>query len=407
MANNKVVYGNTTIMDITDTTAEEADVASGKVFYNKSGVRSTGTGNYMDKVSNPTNGNLLITDANGQAQDSGVAFPGLATDAVAGLVKTNSSQSVSLDANGNLVIGGRLGQFSSQEVPDGGLYYPLTIQPELVQKNCLLISEATGLTVKSSRTFALFAGAGVTLKKTAAAGATTFEVSNTFANRFTCAAARGGYATIDEASAGTIMVKVTMVATANNPNTPLVPYSGPTESNNNIIITVDQPISTTDSLTKLRLYGSMTFDSSVHIGQGVGTGGVSGKGKLLQLGQSQCSLDGNSILVGNAIYNSKNRVAIFGASHINHVQGACLTGEGQDTTNGAFVGLTAHGKYSNVTATTAFAIGDGTSNTARSNLFEITAESGGGTGMVVKSPNGTPYKITVSDTGVISATAVT
>ena len=414
MANNKVVYGNTTIMDITDTTAEAADVASGKVFYNKSGVRSTGTGNYMDKVTNPTANNLLITDANGQAQDSGVAItdkadvsalPGLATDAVAGLVKTNSQQSVSLDANGNLVIGGRMGQFSSQEVPDGGLYYPLTIQPELVQKNSLLISEATGLTVKAARTFALFAGAGVTLKKTAAAGATTFEVSNTFANRFTCAAARGGYATIDEASAGTIIVKVTMVATANAPSTPLVPHSGATESNNNIIITTDQPISTTDSLTKLRLYGSMTYDSSVHIGQGVGTGGVSGKGKLLQLGQSQCSLDGNSILVGNAIYNSKNRVAIFGASHINHVQGACLTGEGHDSTNGAFIGLAAHGKYSEIGAPTAFVIGDGTSATARSNLFEITAESGGGTGMILKSPDGTRHKITVANDGTITSTA--
>ena len=329
-----------------------------------------------------------------------------ATDAAYGIVKTNSAQSVTLDNDGKLVVGGRMGQFSSQEVPVGGLYYPLTITPELVQKNCLLISEATGLTVKSARTFALFAGAGVTLKKTAAAGATTFEISNTFANRFTAAAARGGYATIDEASAGTIIVKVTSVHTANNPSTQLVPYSGATESGNNIIITTDQPISTTDTLTKLRLYGSMTYDSSVHIGQGVGTGGVSGKGKLLQLGQSQCSLDGNSILVGNGIYNSKNRVAIFGASHINHVQGACLTGEGQDTTAGEFVGVTAHGKYADVGATTALVVGDGTSNTARSNLFEVTAETGGGTGVIIKSPNGTRYKITVDDAGNLSTTAI-
>ena len=75
---NKVVYGDTTIMDITDTTAEASDVAAGEVFYTRSGARSVGTGNYMDKVDNPTAGNLLTTDANGQAQDSGQALSGVA-----------------------------------------------------------------------------------------------------------------------------------------------------------------------------------------------------------------------------------------------------------------------------------------------------------------------------------------
>lgn len=43
---NKVVYGNQTVMDISDTTANEADVAEGEVFYKGSGQRSVGTGNY-------------------------------------------------------------------------------------------------------------------------------------------------------------------------------------------------------------------------------------------------------------------------------------------------------------------------------------------------------------------------
>jgi len=43
---NKVVYGDQTVMDISDTTAEAADVASGEVFYTASGARSVGTGNY-------------------------------------------------------------------------------------------------------------------------------------------------------------------------------------------------------------------------------------------------------------------------------------------------------------------------------------------------------------------------
>lgn len=40
---NKVEFGNNTVMDITDTTAEEGDVVSGKTFYKASGARSTGS----------------------------------------------------------------------------------------------------------------------------------------------------------------------------------------------------------------------------------------------------------------------------------------------------------------------------------------------------------------------------
>ena len=410
MPTNKVVYGDRTIIDLTDSTLESADqLVEGVTAYDRSGTLRTGTASYMNFVSNPTANDILVTDANGQAIDSGVGiddvvqFTDVATDSTYGVVKTNLTESITLNANGQLMVGGRLGQF----IYNGefwGLYYPTTIVPESVAKNSLLISEATGLTVKAARTLALFAGAGLTLKKTAAAGATTFEISNTFANRFTAAACRGGYMTIDEASAGTIMVKVTSVHTANNPSTQLVPYSGATESGNNIIITTDAPLSTTDSVTKIRVYGSMTYDSSMHIGQGVGTGGVSGKGKLLQLGQSQCSLDGNSIMVGNGMYNTKNRVSMFGASHINNVQGACLTGEGHDTTNGTFVGLAEHGKYSVTSANTAFAIGDGASNTDRRNLFEV-ATNNGQTEVIMKSPNGTSYKLTVDNSGNLAITA--
>ena len=73
---NKVIYDGNTLIDITDTTAVEEDVDTGKVFYKASGARSVGTGSSgsgkMDLVTNPTAGNVLITDANGQAQDAGV-----------------------------------------------------------------------------------------------------------------------------------------------------------------------------------------------------------------------------------------------------------------------------------------------------------------------------------------------
>lgn len=40
---NKVVYGDTTLMDISDTTAEQSDVLQGKYFYNASGAKVQGT----------------------------------------------------------------------------------------------------------------------------------------------------------------------------------------------------------------------------------------------------------------------------------------------------------------------------------------------------------------------------
>lgn len=43
---NKVEFGNQTVMDISDTTANESDVAEGEVFYKGNGQRSVGTGSY-------------------------------------------------------------------------------------------------------------------------------------------------------------------------------------------------------------------------------------------------------------------------------------------------------------------------------------------------------------------------
>lgn len=40
---NKVIYGDTTLIDISDTTAEQSDVLQGKYFYTANGARSVGT----------------------------------------------------------------------------------------------------------------------------------------------------------------------------------------------------------------------------------------------------------------------------------------------------------------------------------------------------------------------------
>ena len=421
MANNKVELSNgTTLMDITDTTATESDVVNGQVFYKANGVRSTGTANYIPVISNPTQDDILIDDGNGNAVDSGVdindvvTFLDVATGELYGLVKLNPNESIGLNANGQLTVGGRVGQFSSQAEPNGGLYYPTTITPELVKSNSFLITEATGTAVTANRIFALAGGANVTLKSSAPAGSTTYYVNNTFANRFTCASFLGGWVTIDQANAGILTVKVSNIYYENDTEKkPLVPNSNATESNNRIVIETETSANPDSATTKLRGYGSMTFDSSVFIGQSVGTGGVTGKGKLLQLGQSQTALDGNSIMVGNAMFSSKNRVALFGASHINHVQGAFMGGEGHDSTDGTFVGLGAIGKYSNITSNSAFVIGNGTANTARSNLFEITDNGSiktptfeannrnGATELKMISENGTEHFLTVTNDGQI------
>lgn len=43
MAKNKVIYGGTVLIDLTDATAVAADVASGKFFYGNDGIKTEGT----------------------------------------------------------------------------------------------------------------------------------------------------------------------------------------------------------------------------------------------------------------------------------------------------------------------------------------------------------------------------
>ncbi|MBR0145010.1 MAG: hypothetical protein IJM21_12640 [Clostridia bacterium] len=54
MAKNKVVYNGQTLIDLTDTTATAADVASGKYFYTNAGVRTQGTASGGGSVSMDT-----------------------------------------------------------------------------------------------------------------------------------------------------------------------------------------------------------------------------------------------------------------------------------------------------------------------------------------------------------------
>ena len=62
---NKVIYGGTTLIDITDTTAEPSDVATGKYFYSASGEKVEGTnagGGGMTVIEEPdSHGGTIVT----------------------------------------------------------------------------------------------------------------------------------------------------------------------------------------------------------------------------------------------------------------------------------------------------------------------------------------------------------
>lgn len=56
---NKIIYGNQTLMDITDTTATSSDVLEGEVFYTASGARTVGA---LGDATTTTHGLMSATD---------------------------------------------------------------------------------------------------------------------------------------------------------------------------------------------------------------------------------------------------------------------------------------------------------------------------------------------------------
>jgi len=286
-------------------------------------------------------------------------IPGEATSSTTGTIKLNPNESIDLNASGQLTVGGRLGQFTN-----GGLYYPTSSDPTNVGNYSLLISEGKGLST-AHRAFIVAGGTNVTLKTTAAAGATQYVVSNTSNNRFACSSFRGGRLAVSEAEAKNKTVEILSVQFQNGGD--VIPYSGGTDSSNNIIITVDESLNPSGTLSSVRGYGTWTASDTISSGQGNRSTG----GKTLQVGQSLTNDGGNQVLmVGNRLYNTSNSSTLFGYDHINKVQQAFMSGQGHDSTNGV-KGVTAFGTWSVIDSSTMFVIGDGSSSSARHNVFEI------------------------------------
>ena len=340
----------------------------------------------------PTKTSDITNDGDGTNEF--VTTGDVATDNDYGLVKINSLMSIYLDENGQLVVGGRLGQF-----PNGGVFYPDTIEPTLVGPSTFMMTDGAKYLSLGGRTFGIMAGVNLTCKS-AAAGTTQYRLSNNQSNRFACFACRGGRLAIDQTDAtenGTALMTDISFANGN----PISAYFGPTESGNDIIITVDRTVNPSASTTKLRMYGTSTSTDVIIVGQGNGASG----GKAISLGQA-CHAGGNQcIAFGNSSLSLANNSVALGHTQLVNKQFCFAAGQGHDFTN-ASNGSAAVGIASLMDGNTLFAVGNGifnaNGNITRSNAFEVTNDGG----IVLKSPNGTRYKITVDDSGNLTTTAL-
>lgn len=318
----------------------------------------------------------------------------VATDTDYGIVKTNSAESVTLNANGQLTVGGRLGQF-----PNGGVFYPTTIEPTNVGGSTFMMTDGAKNLSLGQRTFGIMAGVSLTCKS-AAAGTTQYRLSNTQSNRFACFANKGGRIALDQTDAtenGTALMTDISFANGN----PIRAYFGPTESSNDIIITVDRTVNPSAKTTKLRMYGTSTSSDVIIVGQGNGASG----GKAISLGQA-CFAGGNQcIAFGNSSLSLANNSVAFGHTNIVNQQFCFAAGQGHDFTNGGN-GTGAVGIASEIGSNTAFAVGNGVFNSngniTRSNALEVTKDGG----LILKSANGSKFKITVDNSGNLTTTAV-
>lgn len=342
-------------------------------------------------VSIPTKTSELTNDGDGT--HNFVTFGDVATDSDLGVVKTNTAQSIGVDANGKLTVGGRMGQYPTTT----GIYAPNDRAPRMVADYDLLVTDALGMNMTGNRSMAVVSGLAVTCKS-AAAGSTEYRVANNYNNRILCKLAEGGYASRDEATSKAEQIVPVVSVTING--SAFTPDSSANDSANDIVIKTESTLNPSSAITGIRLFGTMGSYATIHTGNGIKSES-GGRNLLLGGGVIKSGSSNDNALVGNGIYSSANGVAAFGRYHILRKNRGFFAGTGHDSTNAPSEGASAIGQYSYMDANTLFAVGNGSSHTARSNAFEVRTD-----GIVLKSPNGTRYKVTVDDSGNLTATAI-
>lgn len=318
----------------------------------------------------------------------------LATETDLGLVKLNSGQSIGVNADGQLTVGGRLGQFPTST----GIYASADRDPRAVGDSSFLITDAKGAALDTGRAFALVSGLGITCKS-AAAGTTEYHVSNTYANRLLCKIAENGYAAKDEATSKAERV-IPIVSVTINGN-PYTPDSSPNSSAaaNDIVIKTETTLNPDSAITSIRVVPVMKSYSTAHIGNGIASWG-GGRNFLLGGGVTKDGSGNDNCVVSNGAYCNGNGNAVFGRHHIIRKNRGFFAGQGHDSTNATGEGVSAIGQYSYIDANTMFAVGNGSNHTTRLNLFEVTKDGG----IVLRSPDASRWKILVDNSGNLTTT---
>lgn len=326
--------------------------------------------------------------------DNKVSSEDTATDSTYGIVKTNSAENVTLNADGQLDIGGRLGAFSGTT----GIFHSKDREPRQVNDFSFLITDAKGMNLAAPRDFAIVTGVNLQLTGSHAAGSTTYTVANTYANIIACAVlANGGYVAQNEAwSKENQIVAVTGVK-INGAN--YTPSSAVVDSTKPITITTEKTANPDNAVTQLRVFGGITGGyCSEYIGQCVG----GTLGASLAIGQRVWSSSNVNCIVAADVYNTGNGNALFGRLHISRKNRWFMAGSGHDNTNGRSEAGAALGQYSKIDSSTLFAVGNGTSHIDRKNAFEVTEN-----GIILPSPDGSRWQISVDNNGNIITIAIT
>lgn len=304
----------------------------------------------------------------------------------------NPSESVTFNSNGQLDVGGRLGAFGGST----GIFHSKDRAPRNVSDYSFLITDALGMNMSAPRSFAIVTGQGLSLTKSHAAGSTSYTVVNNYANRIMCAGIK--YLSLSEAeSKVSQIVPVTSITIGGSAYTP---DSAENDSSNPITITVAVSVNPNSAVTAVRGFsGILGGYCSEYIGNG--TGGDAG-GCCLVIGQSAFNKSGNmNVVIGQYIYNAGNGNAVFGRWHISRKNRWLLVGTGHDNTSGRNEAGAAVGQYSRIDGGTLFAVGNGTSHRERSNAFEVVND-----GVVLNSPDGNRWKISVDNSGNVISTAL-